>query len=75
MNHKTQYVRVRKALKFSKWKTLERLSFETLDPEASISARIRDIRANEWPFTDVELKKLPSGLFKYRLKKIRGGIQ
>ena len=54
--------RVWAALREGQWWTLEELARRTGDPEASISARIRDLRKTYM----IHKERLPSGLWRYR---------
>jgi hypothetical protein len=58
-----QYLRVRDLMRDGIWRTLEGISAATGDPQASISARLRDMRRNG--FT-VERAYVENGLWKYR---------
>jgi hypothetical protein len=49
------------------WHTLPELSAITGQPEASISARLRDFRKKRFGGHTVERKRLTGGLFAYRL--------
>lgn len=63
---KHQWQRVVAAMDTGEWHTLAQLASKTRDPEASISARIREIRQSR--MHGVEKRRLPgSKLFEYRL--------
>jgi hypothetical protein len=49
------------------WRTLKIISRETNDPEASVSARLRDFRKHKFGGHTVERKYLHDGLWEYRL--------
>jgi len=49
------------------WHTLRELSERTGCPEASVSARIRDLRKRKYGSHTIERESLGSGLFRYRL--------
>jgi len=49
------------------WRTLGELSALTGDPEASISARLRDLRKPRFGGLTVERKYIRRGLFAYRV--------
>jgi hypothetical protein len=61
-----QYLRVRDLMRDGVWRTLEGISAATGDPQASISARLRDMRRNG--FT-VERRYIANGLWEYRMVK------
>lgn len=60
-----QAQRVMKIVSDGKWHTLSEIARETGDPEASISARLRDIRAAGHT---VEREYVRGGLHKYRVR-------
>lgn len=62
-----QYLRTWNCMKDGQWRTLEQISKETGDPQASISARMRDFRKSKFGGHSVERKHIDSGLFAYRL--------
>ena len=62
-----QLARVLTVLKDGQWHTLAGLSAQTGDPEASISARVRDLRKEKFGGYVVERRYVESGLFEYRL--------
>lgn len=49
------------------WHTLPDIAAGTGHPEASISARLRDLRKDRWGAHTVEREFLRHGLFRYRL--------
>jgi biotin operon repressor len=49
------------------WHTLAELSERTGDPEASVSARIRDLRKEKFGGHEVEHENLGAGTWRYRL--------
>lgn len=49
------------------WHTLPDIAAGTGHPEASISARIRDLRKDRWGAHEIERQYLRRGLFRYRL--------
>jgi hypothetical protein len=59
-----QSKRVFDAMKYGDWRTLANLAHVTRDPEASVSARLRDLR--KAGFT-VERRYVQRGLHEYRL--------
>ena len=62
-----QHNRVLARLRDGEWWTLNRLSHATGDPEASISARIRDLRKPRFGSHVVERRYVSKGLWQYRL--------
>jgi hypothetical protein len=67
---KTQTERVYTFMKKGVWKTLEQIRLKTKDPLPSISARLRDLRKDEYgAFTvDKRIKKNSSPkVFEYRV--------
>ena len=60
----------------ARWHTLSEISAATGDPEASVSARLRDLRKPEWGGLTVERRRrgdLTRGLFEYRVLVDRRG--
>jgi hypothetical protein len=62
-----QFSRVWEAMKDGRWRTLAQLHTATDDPEASISARMRDFRKPRFGSHDVQRRYVADGLFEYRL--------
>lgn len=64
-----QTLRVWNVLRSGRWMTLHAISAETGDPEASVSARLRDLRKAKFGAHRVERQRVgdDSGLFVYRL--------
>lgn len=62
-----QFTRVWDVMKDGRWRTLAELHAATKDPEASISARMRDFRKEKFGAHDVQRRHLHDGLFEYRL--------
>ena len=62
-----QLVAVRQAMSDHDWHTLYALSIITGAPEASISARIRDLRKAKHGSNTVERRYMGDGLWEYRL--------
>ena len=60
--------RVFDAMKNMEWHTLRQLSDLTGDPEASVSARLRDFRKTPHGGMTVERQHIVMGLWKYRLQ-------
>lgn len=63
-----QHHRVLAALRGGAWWTLRELSAHTGDPEASVSARLRDLRKPRFGSHVIERQYVERGLFKYRLR-------
>lgn len=61
--------RVRKQLLRGEWITLAYLSAVCKGSEASVSARIRDLRTKRHGSHTVERRRLDSGIFEYRIPK------
>ena len=62
-----QLVAVLRVMQDGKWHTLAGLAHATGHPEASISARLRDLRKPRFGRAVVERKRSDGGLFWYRL--------
>lgn len=62
-----QFTRVWAAMKDGRWRTLAELHAITEDPEASISARMRDFRKAKFGSHGVERQFVVNGLHRYRL--------
>lgn len=62
-----QMERVFDAMSDHQWHTLPHLSEVTGDPEASVSARLRDLRKQRFGAHSIERKYVERGLFTYRL--------
>ena len=65
-----QALRVWNVMTDGQWRTLAALSFDTGDPEASVSARIRDFRKDRFGNHTVERRSVAGrdrGLYEYRL--------
>lgn len=60
---------VRDIMEDRDWYTLRELSVGTGQPEASVSARIRDLRKPKFGGHDVERQYVGKGLWKYRMHK------
>lgn len=63
-----QLSRVYDVLRNGQWYTLRELSILANGPEASIGARMRDLRKDKFGGYTVDTKRLSGGLFAYRLK-------
>lgn len=64
---RAQLHRVLNAVSDHEWKTLLKLSMETGDPEASVSARLRDLRKDKFGGYTIERRYAGGGLWEYRL--------
>lgn len=67
-----QALRVWRVIFDGRWRTLAEIAERTGDPEASISARLRDLRKERFGGHRVERRRRESpirGLFEYRLVK------
>ena len=62
-----QHRRVLGVMKDGNWHTLSAISMQTGDPEASVSARIRDFRKKKFGGMTVERRYVAHGLHEYRL--------
>ncbi len=62
-----QLQRVLSAMNTGDWLTLAQLSSTTGDPEASVSARMRDLRKSRFGSRIVERRHVERGLWEYRL--------
>lgn len=61
-----QLEKVRTLMATKEWYTLDWLSYETGAPQASVSARIRDLRKPKFGGHRVERRYLAKGLWEYR---------
>ena len=62
-----QHARVLALMKDGCWRTLSAIAAATKDPEASISARLRDLRKERFGSHGVERRHVADGLFEYRV--------
>ena len=62
-----QHNRVLAALREDRWWTLAELAERTGDPEASISARLRDLRKERFGSHKIDRRYVRKGLHEYRL--------
>lgn len=60
-------LRVTKAMRSGEWLTLNELAFQAGGSEASVSARLRDLRKTRWGSHTVERRLLEKGLYQYRV--------
>lgn len=70
----SQLADVRHALSRFEWWTLEDLAFETGHPQASISARIRDLRKPKFGGHTVNRRYRERGLWEYSLVLPKGQL-
>jgi hypothetical protein len=63
--------RVYAAVADGHWHTLADVAARTSDPEASVSARLRDFRKTEFGGHTIERRRRPdgSGIWEYRMRK------
>jgi len=59
---------VRTLMEDGRWRTLKQISEATGYPEASISARLRDLRKRKFGAYQVERRHLVGGLWTYRVR-------
>ena len=62
-----QHERVKDFMRDGGWHTLAQISAGTGDPEASVSARLRDLRKPRFGAHQVERRHVANGLWEYRL--------
>ena len=62
-----QMRRVFAAMKDNRWRTLKDIAARTGDPEASISARLRDFRKPKFGSLVMNRRYLSDGLYEYQL--------
>lgn len=62
-----QIKRVHSAMSDGKWRTLSQIAGLTGDPEASVSAQMRNLRKIPFGAHKVEKKFIGNGLYEYRL--------
>jgi hypothetical protein len=62
--------RVAELMSDGKWRTLAAISQETGDPEASVSARLRDLRKEQNGGFNIEREYVDRGLWKYRMGRV-----
>lgn len=68
-----QHARIFALMRDGQWRTLKQISEATREPEASISARLRDYRKPRFGSHLVERRHLRDGLYEYRLIARRAG--
>jgi hypothetical protein len=62
-----QLMRVALLMADGQWRTLHSIAAMTNDPEASISARLRDLRKRKFGGHTVERERIIGGLYRYRI--------
>ena len=62
-----QHARVLAFMRDGEWHTLAEIASHTRDPEASISARLRDLRKPRFGAHNIERQYVERGLWRYRL--------
>lgn len=65
-----QTIRIYRLMNDSQWRTLAEIAAETCDPEASVSARLRDLRKDDFGNFVVSRRRraLHAGLWEYQLQ-------
>jgi len=64
---KAQLVRVREFMRDGKWRSLSEVAAATGDPEASVSARLRNLRQPKHGLWTVDRRRRSQSLWEYRL--------
>jgi hypothetical protein len=67
-----QLGRVWRLMKDGQWRTLEHIRFVVGGSDASVSARLRDLRKPKYGARTVERRHVRDGCFEYRLKDVAG---
>lgn len=62
-----QHCRVLAFMQDERWHTLSEIAVYTRDPEASVSARLRDLRKPRFGSYTIQREYVERGLFRYRL--------
>jgi len=62
-----QHCRVLAFMRDGEWHTLSEIAQATKDPEASVSARLRDLRKPRFGGYQIDREYVERGLFRYRL--------
>ena len=63
-----QHARVLSFMRSGSWHTLAEIASHTGDPEASVSARLRDLRKDRFGAHNIVREYVERGLWRYRLK-------
>jgi len=64
-----QLLRVKEAINDGRWYTLKQLSEITGDPEASVSAQLRNLRKPRFGAYTINKRYIKAGLYEYALQK------
>lgn len=62
-----QMKRVFSVMRDAHWRSLREIASKTCDPEASVSARLRDFRKAKFGALTLERRHVEDGLYEYRL--------
>lgn len=68
---KGQLWRVFQLMSDGKWRTLAEISEDAGGTEASVSARLRDLRKEKYGSREIERERVSGGLFRYRLVPLK----
>lgn len=68
-----QLAKVRRAMWDGQWRTLSELAEAVDAPQASVSARIRDLRKPKYGAYNIERRYVSRGLYEYRIKFLGSG--
>lgn len=71
----SQLDRAREVMRSGRWYTLAHLAGLTGGSEASVSARLRDLRKAKFGAWTVERRRVEGGLYEYRLQQPAGSPQ
>jgi hypothetical protein len=64
-----QLLRVYMLMRDSRWRTLAQIKAEVGGSEASVSARLRDLRKDDYGAFVVDRERIDGGLYTYRLRE------
>lgn len=64
-----QLERVYSLMQDNRWRTLSQIADEAGGSEASISARLRDLRKEQYGGHVIERERVSGGLFRYRMSR------
>jgi hypothetical protein len=67
---KGQLWRVFQLMSDGRWRTLDEISFVVGGSEASVSARLRDLRKEKYGAREIQRERVTGGLFRYRMKPL-----
>jgi hypothetical protein len=68
-----QQQRVFDVVKDGEWRTLSEIAHATGDPEASVSARLRDFRKPKFGGYNIDRRYMGDGLYEYRMTHTNTG--